>query len=245
MPRLLHLLNKSGFTCSLEGSGSKRDSSSSDTDSFWTTEDNIDNMASRQNGAEENSRKSTSGTENKAVSERKTPISGKSSTRDRHEKENPADNIAGPSNGKQYSAGESNGLEPPLHNSLQDAVCQMKISWKKINAKPAALIGDGAASSFTDTTTSGKCTNIHCSSCYDRGCFDLTILHPNPLENHPTVSKLPIGAERFTVWYQALKPFDWVVVVCVGGGGGARSLNQTQPIITIQTYTIKVRKLFL
>ena len=56
------------YTCSLEGSGSKRDSSSSsDTDSFWTTEDNLDNIAgaSRQNGAvDDGAQKSASGSGN-------------------------------------------------------------------------------------------------------------------------------------------------------------------------------------
>ena len=63
----------------MDGSGSKQDSTSSnDTDSFWTTEDNIDNMASKEEGTSGN--QSIPGSNNQAElgsGDRKTPASRK------------------------------------------------------------------------------------------------------------------------------------------------------------------------
>ena len=142
----------------MEGNGSKHDSSSSASDSIWTTEDNLDNMASKQDC----SRKSTSGSKNS--SHRKTPTSRKSdriSLNVNNENANPVNVVsdaAGPSGVNQGPSGESAGCSVVKNHQIDSGEISEKGDVIKDKTLITNSVGNDYGSSFSDTTSSGKFT---------------------------------------------------------------------------------------
>ena len=144
----------------MEGNGSKHDSSSSTSDSIWTTEDNLDNIASKQDC----SRKSTSGSKNS--SHRKTPTSRKSDrtlVNVNSENANPVNIVsdaAGPSSVNQNPSGETSGcVIVKTHQADSDAVSQND-DVTKDKTLTTNSTGNDYGSSFSDTTSSSKVTRF-------------------------------------------------------------------------------------